>query len=238
MPTTVVEAFADPEPFAEQCDWPRAAVGCTTDLGAVPGCDAGETCMPVFAAPFEDGTCVRRDGDVACPNVAYTHRRLFDLSLAEFRNALVPVLLLVAVGLFGYPLFSPASATILALAFALALAPTTIPRLTAPRLSPTILWSVAGLALSVLAIHQVESELAITAALDAHARGDDARGLAAARRAVREFPSADACFYHGNFELALGTPRDAVVAYRRSHALRPRPQTLANLQVARRAATE
>jgi hypothetical protein len=141
-------------------------------------------------------------------------------------------------GLFGYPLFSPASATILALAFALALAPATLPARVPKRSWTTVTWSAAGAALLVLAIHQAKSELAITAALEAHARGDDARGLAAARIAVQEFPSADACFYHGNFELVAGSARDAIASYRRSHALRPRSQTLANLEVARRAGGE
>jgi hypothetical protein len=81
MPTTVVEAFADPEPFAEQCDWTRAAVGCTADLGEVPGCAASETCMPAFTAPFEQGTCILQYGDLACPRAPYQHKRLFDLSL-------------------------------------------------------------------------------------------------------------------------------------------------------------
>jgi len=141
-------------------------------------------------------------------------------------------------GLFGYPLFSPSCVPVLSLALALAIASPIPPMPSRLGRGPVVLAVGGGLALQLLAIHQARSELAITTALAAHAQGDDARGLEWARRAVAELPSADALFYLGNFQLAVGDREAALATYRRSYALRPRMQTLANLELARDGAVE
>ena len=149
----------------------------------------------------------------------------------------------VALGVFGYPLFSPACAMTLAIAIGLALAPsfaaasTPWPQRTAPsrplpwsRALGSLGWVAVGGCLVVLGTRQAAAELAMTSALVSHDDGDDTAGRAHAQRAVALFPSADAWFYLGNFELARGDVELAAAAYRRSLALRPRAQTAANLR--------
>jgi len=143
------------------------------------------------------------------------------------RSAAATLAIAALLGAFGYPLFSPAAACLVALALALAVAPATCA--TSPRWPHTLACTVLGAALIVLAIRQSTAELALTRALAAHVSGDDAAGRAHAHEALARFPSADAWFLVGNFALAAGDGARAAEAYRRSIALRPRAETSANL---------
>lgn len=143
------------------------------------------------------------------------------------RTAAATLAFAALLGIVGYPLLSPAVASVVALALGLALAPAS--RATASRWPHPIGCTVVGAALIVLAIRQSTAELALTRALAAHVAGDDAAGRAHAHDALARFPGADAWFLVGNFALAAGDRTRAALAYQRSIALRPRAEASANL---------
>lgn len=133
-----------------------------------------------------------------------------------------------ALGVGGYPIFSPGCATVLAIALGFALSR---PSAAAPptRTSAHLLALVIGAGLVVLGVRLARSELALTAALAAHAAGDDAAGLQLARASVEHLPTADAWATVGNHAATLGDRAAAIQAYERSLALRERAVVRRNL---------
>lgn len=175
-------------------------------------------------------------GIVAMVALAVAITRRLRVDPTPRRRAAVTTLAIAAVlGIVGYPLFSVATGTLMAVAVGLALAP--VPVAEANPTTHHAWWHaatrglavVSGVGLLVLAQRQATSELAITRALIAHAEDDDRRGLHEAQLAVAHFGSADAWFYLGNFEQRVGDCPRATAAWLRSMALRPREATRRNL---------
>ncbi len=140
-----------------------------------------------------------------------------------------------AIALLGYPLHEPVSSVLLAVALAGALpppAPAASRSRSWARAAGSLAWALAGVALIVGAGFQLASERAMTASLAALERGEPARGQVSIERAVARWPSADALFFYGNFELLAGRPGEARAALTRSFAQRPRPETAMNLALA------
>jgi len=73
-------------PTVNPIGWGIAGEACGGAAMVTAGCNAGQACLPKPKAPFQQGVCIMKDGDNACPPGQFSQKHLLYAGAADTRT--------------------------------------------------------------------------------------------------------------------------------------------------------